>query len=95
MEERDALASRIAHVTGERLRLATVLRAHGRRVVEGGANFVLFSSDNPAAEFARLLARGVLVRDLSHVVPGFLRVSIGSQAEDDLFLDTVIGSGGR
>ncbi len=87
----DLVAARVQHVTSERARLAATLRARGRHVVEGGANFLLFSTDDPAGEFRRLLAAGVLVRDLSATIPGFLRVSIGSRAEDDLFLATIGG----
>lgn len=65
----------------ERPRLAAALRARGRRVVENGANFVLMSSPDPRAEFQRLLAGGVLVRDLSSAVPGFLRISVGTPDE--------------
>jgi histidinol-phosphate/aromatic aminotransferase/cobyric acid decarboxylase-like protein len=50
-------------------------------VIEGGANFVLMVSPDPKAEFKALLAQGVLVRDLSSAVPGFLRVSVGTPAE--------------
>ena len=43
------------------------------------ANFVLFRTDRPHAEvFDGLLARGVLVRDMSAAVPGCLRVSAGT-----------------
>ncbi|MBM4366116.1 MAG: histidinol dehydrogenase [Deltaproteobacteria bacterium] len=92
LEAPDLVAARVEHVTSERARLAAALRAGGRHVVEGGANFLLFSTDDPAGEFRRLLAAGVLVRDLSSTVPGFLRVSIGSRAEDDLFLSTIGGA---
>ena len=59
------------------------------RVVEGGANFVLVSADDPPAEFRRLLAAGVLVRDLSKGVPGFLRASVGSHEDNDRLLGAI------
>lgn len=70
----------------ERPRLAAALRAKGRRVIENGANFLLMSSASPREEFHRLLAGGVLVRDLSSAVPGFLRVSVGTPAEHERLL---------
>jgi histidinol-phosphate aminotransferase len=51
------------------------------------ANFVLFRPDRPAADvWQGLLDRGVLVRDMSAIVPGCLRVSVGTPEETDLFL---------
>lgn len=92
LDRDDLVAARVAHVTRERARLAAALRGVGRRVVEGGANFLLFSSDDPPGEFRRLLQAGVLVRDLSAAVPGHLRVSVGSVAEDDAFLAALGGA---
>jgi histidinol-phosphate aminotransferase len=54
------------------------------------ANFVLFRPSRPAHEvFEGLLARGVLVRDMSAVVPGCLRVSAGMPEEGDRFLQAL------
>ena len=51
------------------------------------ANFVLFWPSKPAVEvWQQLLDRGVLVRDLTMVVPGALRVSAGTEQEVDAFL---------
>ena len=86
LEDDTLLRERIDFVVAERARIVATLRGRGRRVVEGGANFVLFSSADPPAEFARLLAQSVLVRDLSSAVPGFLRVSIGNMADNARFL---------
>jgi histidinol-phosphate aminotransferase len=85
----ELVPERVAEVTAERARLAAGLRSRGRRVIEGGANFVLVSSSEPGAEFVRLLAGGVLVRDLSRAVPGFLRVSVGTPAETERLLELI------
>ena len=51
------------------------------------ANFVLFQPPGDAKELWRgLLDRGVLVRDLTEVVPNGLRVTAGTTHEVDLFL---------
>jgi histidinol-phosphate aminotransferase len=54
------------------------------------ANFILFRTDTPAGDvWQALLDRGVLVRDLTHVVPGALRVSAGTEEETTVFLDAL------
>lgn len=51
------------------------------------ANFVLFQPPGDAKEaWQRLLDQGVLVRDLTEVVPDSLRVTAGTPHEVDLFL---------
>jgi histidinol-phosphate aminotransferase len=51
------------------------------------SNFVLFRTELPPSDvWYALLDRGVLVRDLSMVVPGCLRVSAGTPEEVDAFL---------
>jgi histidinol-phosphate aminotransferase len=81
LARRDVVTALCARVRDNRSTLTAALRAKGRRVIEGGANFVLMGSPDPKAEFKALLAQGVLVRDLSSAVPGFLRVSVGTPAE--------------
>ena len=72
----------------ERDRIVETLGAmNGVRVYPSEANFVLFVPSRPAADLWRdLLERGVLVRDLSTVVPNALRVTAGAPHEVDLFL---------
>ena len=57
-----------------------------------GANFVLFRVTGDArALWERLLDRGVLVRDFSGWpgVEGCLRVTVGTPAENDAFLEAL------
>ena len=62
----------------------------GVTVYPSDANFVLFVPNKPAAEvWQGLLDRGVLVRDLSAVVPNALRVTAGAQHEVDRFIETL------
>jgi histidinol-phosphate aminotransferase len=59
----------------------------GIEVFPSDANFVLFRPTRPAAEvWQGLLDRGVLVRDMSEVVPGCLRVTAGTPEEVGRFL---------
>ena len=63
------------------------VRRHG---LPSDANFVLFVPPKPAAEvWQGLVDRGVLIRDLSSVVPNALRVTAGTGAEVDLFLSAL------
>lgn len=50
------------------------------------ANFILFKVADPSAAHKGLLKRGVLVRNIDAVVPGCLRVSVGTPAENRAFL---------
>jgi histidinol-phosphate aminotransferase len=84
----DSAKERVARVVKERERVAAALRALGCEVVPSRANFLLVAPRGGDAVAARegLRARGVLVRDLTALVPGRLRVSIGTPEENDLFL---------
>jgi len=75
----------------ERDRIIEALRAMpGVLVHPSDANFVLFVPPKPAPEvWQALLDRGVLVRDLSAVVPNALRVTAGATHEVDLFLKAI------
>lgn len=80
----ETLAS-VAALAAERDRVCAALRHMGFRVIPSDANFVLFGefADAPAA-WQRYLDDGVLIRDVG--IPGFLRVTIGLQDENDAFL---------
>jgi histidinol dehydrogenase len=86
IDEPDLVAARARRAVAERARVTAALRARGRRVIEGGGNFLLVASAHPTDEFQALLGQGVLVRDTSSATPGFLRVSVGSAADNDRFL---------
>ena len=78
-------------IRDERDRILAALRAMpGIVVYPSDANFVLFVPPKPAAEVWRgLLDRGVLIRDLSAVVPNALRVTAGTTYEVDLFVSAL------
>jgi histidinol-phosphate aminotransferase len=75
-------------IMAERDRIARALSGvEGVTVFPSDANFVLFQPPRDAREvWQGLLDRGVLVRDLSAVVPHGLRVTVGTPHEVDLFL---------
>ncbi len=86
----DALAL-LAPIRTQRDRIAEALAAiDGCTAYPSAANFVLFEPPKPADEvWQGLLDRGVLVRDMTAVVPGALRVSAGTEEEVDLFLSSL------
>ena len=96
LEWSDEMADRVAQLVAERDRVLAALRAlDGLTAFDSGANFVLFRV--PAgghAVWERLVGRGVLVRDCSNWprLADCLRVTIGTPAENDAFLDALEAS---
>ncbi len=84
----DEAAAALEAIRLERERIVGALSAiEGTTVHPSQANFVLFQPPGDAKEIWRgLLDRGVLVRDLTEVVPNALRVTAGTTHEVDLFL---------
>jgi histidinol-phosphate aminotransferase len=83
----------------EKPRLAGALRARGFFVLPSLTNFLTFDTGGSGRElFGKLLAHGVIVRPLDpYQMASFLRVSVGTPAENDAFLaalDTVINRPG-
>jgi histidinol-phosphate aminotransferase len=90
LAHRGALMDHIAVTERERERLAQGLdRLPGVQVLPSDANFLCFATPaDPARLWRGLLARGVLVRDVSGfpTLERHLRVTVGTPAEDDAFL---------
>ena len=84
-------AGAVEAIRAERDRiLAALAGIDGMTVHPSEANFVLFEPPGDAKEVWRgLLDRGVLVRDLTAVVPNALRVTAGTPHEVDLFLKSL------
>ena len=84
----DEAAAGLDAIRIERDRIVRALSGiDGATVYPTQANFVLFQPPGDAKEIWRgLLDRGVLVRDLTEVVPNGLRVTAGTAHEVDLFL---------
>jgi histidinol-phosphate aminotransferase len=72
----------------ERVRVAQALRGMGLGVLPTQGNFVTVDFGKPSAPVHQaLLEQGVIVRPMgSYHLPNFLRVSIGTVAENDRFL---------
>jgi histidinol-phosphate aminotransferase len=88
LEFTDTLLGYVELLKAERDRIVTELRSMGLDVTDSDANFVQFGRfDDAHAMWQAILDRGVLVRD--NGVPGRLRVTAGTPAENDAFLDAV------
>ncbi|XVU27416.1 histidinol-phosphate transaminase [Actinoplanes sp. CA-054009] len=89
---RDSLLATVEAIKEQRDRIVTTLRARGLRVADSDANFVLFEvgpsyQKDQKDAWQRLLDRGVLVRDVG--LAGWLRVTAGTPAETDAFLEAL------
>lgn len=82
------LLERVAELRVSRDAIAATLRERGLRVADSDANFLLFGvfADRHAV-WQRLLDAGILIREVGP--PGWLRVSIGTPAENRAFLDAL------
>jgi histidinol-phosphate aminotransferase len=78
-------------VRAERPRLAAALQSRGFSVLPSLGNFVTFDTGRSGRDvFQRLLARGVIVRPLDpYRMASFLRVSVGTAAENDTFIQAL------
>ena len=85
-----ALAAQAATIRVDRSALGEALRAvPGAEVFPSEANFLLFRIPRAAALFDALVARGVLVKNVSRAHPllaDCLRVTVGTPAENRRFI---------
>ncbi|TQS41682.1 histidinol-phosphate transaminase [Cryptosporangium phraense] len=84
----DALLATVEAIKEQRDRIVSSLRTRGLEVVPSDANFVLFGGlGDQRAVWQRMLTQGVLIRDVG--LPGYLRVTAGTPAETDAFLEAL------
>ena len=91
LHHREEASALLGAIRVQRDRISRELRTIPRvTVYPSDANFVLFVPPVEAgAVWQGLLDRGVLVRDLSAVVPNALRVTAGTERETDQFLTAI------
>jgi histidinol-phosphate aminotransferase len=79
---------RIERIVAERERLAGLLAGSPliRRVRSGGGNFLFLEVDDPDALAAKLKGLGIRVRFRPNAVPGGVRLTIGTEAENEAAL---------
>ncbi|HWU67450.1 MAG TPA: histidinol-phosphate transaminase [Stenotrophobium sp.] len=88
LEDQEHVNRSVALNLRERSRLAAALAAMGLQVLPSQANFLAIGFNRDAGPVHQaLLARGIIVRPVaSYDMPQFLRVSIGTESENDRFL---------
>jgi histidinol-phosphate aminotransferase len=89
LDFKDELLGTVAQLRKDRNHVAAQLTEMGLSVVPSASNFLLFSDfDMPAAQlWQAMLDRGVLIRDVGLL--GYLRVTIGNEAENTRFISTL------
>jgi histidinol-phosphate aminotransferase len=84
----DETLAQVAQLRIDRDSMVRSLRDRGFDVVDSDANFVLFGGlADEKAVWQALLDQGVLIRDVG--LPGWLRVSVGTGAECEAFVDAL------
>ena len=89
LDFKDELLGTVAQLRNDRELVARQLTEMGLTVIPSASNFLLFSGfDIPSAQlWQKLLDRGVLIRDVGLL--GYLRVTIGNEAENKKFIATL------
>ena len=91
-EFQSELLAEVKNLISAREQLSDDLRALGLKVIPSDANFILFGGFKQSSHelWQKLLAAGVLIRDVG--LEGWLRVTIGNGAENELFLSSLKGA---
>lgn len=89
LEADDYVGARVEETLLERARVRAALVEMGLHAFPSHTNFLLFRVRDAAAFYEGLKARGVLIRrqDGLHGLSGCLRVSVGTRAENDAFIE--------
>jgi len=89
LDHRAELLSGVATLISARGQVVQALHEMGLTTIESSANFVLFTGFKQDAPqlWAALLEKGVLIRDVG--LSGYLRVTIGNEAENQLFISAL------
>jgi histidinol-phosphate aminotransferase len=92
LESPDYVQHYITEVKTERQRVFAALDAlEHLRVEPSVTNFMIFKVSDPERYYRGLRARGVLIRRQDHLIAGYLRVSLGTPAENTAFIDALRG----
>ena len=89
LENQELLQKEVELLRAERDRVSAELAKQGFQVVPSDANFLLFSGfkSGPQVAWQEMLEAGILIRDVG--IEGYLRVTIGTPAENNQFLAAI------
>jgi histidinol-phosphate aminotransferase len=94
LEHQESSLASVATLIASRERVRAQLVSMGLEVIPSSANFLLFSINHPQDVWQSLLDAGVLIRDVG--LSGYLRVTIGNDAENERFISALRNSlGGK
>lgn len=90
LKEEGLIDEAIKKIVSERERLFSALSLiKGVKLYPSEANFILFRVNYPEKVYRALLKRGILIRNLDSQVKGCLRVTVGTERENTLFLNAL------
>ncbi len=90
LKERRVIDKAIKRIVTERKRLYSAMsQMRGIKPFPTEANFILFKVDEPERVYKALLKRGVLIRNMNNQLKGCLRVTVGNEKENSLFLQAL------
>ncbi|MGB0167004.1 MAG: histidinol-phosphate transaminase [Luteibaculum sp.] len=91
VEKQDGFEEEVEELNKERLRLEKKLSdlPFVEKVFPSQANFILIRVSKAADLYAYLSSSGIVVRNREKQVPGCLRVSVGTEEENDFLLDSL------
>lgn len=93
LDEPQHVRSVVAHVEHEKRRVESALQEQGVRHLPSAANFLCVEVGDAQQMHEALLRAGVIVRPLAgYELPGWLRVSVGTETENDRFLAALAGA---
>jgi histidinol-phosphate aminotransferase len=92
LDFQDELLAEVSRLAADRDQVAAALAEMGLKVIPSDANFILFGGFAQSSHelWEKLLAEGVLIRDVG--LAGYLRVTIGNEAENQAFLKALKGA---
>ncbi len=90
LENESIFAERIDEIKKERRRLISNLKPMVE-VLPSDCNFITFKVNSPNSVFAKLVESGILIRNICQYprLENYLRVNVGTAAENDKFLDAL------
>lgn len=88
--DRTALERAVQHNALERERVSKVLSDRGLALARSAANFLFLDTQRSSRDLAEeLMRRGVIVRPWGGAYPTWIRVSLGTRAQNDRFLEAL------
>lgn len=93
LEDRSFIENNVKEIVDEKEYLKNELNILGRsekiKAYKSYANFILIECKDAEQIYKALLKKGILVRDFSGCMSNFLRITVGSRHENDIFIDVL------